>query len=306
MKGLRIVKRGECLEEVSKNNTNLRLLARAREVEVILQSIRANNLFTITPWDGSEFVYVLEGQIECTTTGLEDVLGPGDTIQASQLIQPVYFKTLSDVNFLYVASPPVFSYISETITKWLDLASEIEQKDMYTREHCRRIERLALKIGERLRLSGGQLERLINAAYLHDLGKTVVPIEVLTKPGPLTEDEWEHIKKHPSAGRRMLQNTFLSEVGDIIEQHHEWEDGRGYPLGLSGSEIYIEARIIAVADAFDAMTSDRPYRKALSKEEAIAAIVAQRGKQFSPEVVDAFLEVINSMEWPPKLTNPRH
>jgi len=300
VKGLRVVTGGGCLEEVAKSNTAVKLLARAGELEVMLQTIKADKPFTLTPWSGCEFFFILNGSLLCTVDGDETTLGPGDYVQATQLVQPAYFRTVTELAILYVASPPVFSYISDTIRQWQDLATDIEQKDMYTQEHCRRMELLAVRMGERLRLSGGQLERLVDSAYLHDLGKTVVPHEILSKPGPLTAKEWEHIHRHPVAGRQMLQGTFLDEVGSIIEQHHEREDGQGYPLGLAGNEISIEARIIAVADAFDAMTNDRPYRKALSKGQALAEIKRLRGQQFSPEVVDVFLQIVEEDEqWPP-------
>lgn len=300
MKGLRIIRNGDCLEEVSKNNTKVKLLARAGEMEVMLQTIKADQPFTLTPWSGSEFFYILDGSLVCTIDGEETVLGPGDYLQATQLVQPAYFRTINKLTILYLASPPVFSYISDTIRQWQDLATDIELKDMYTEEHCQRIQKIAARIGERLRLSGGQMQRLIDSAYLHDLGKTVVPEEVLAKPGRLSQEEWEHIRRHPTAGRQMLEDTFLEEVGQVIEQHHEREDGLGYPLGLTGREISIEAKIIAVADAFDAMTSDRPYRKAMSTEQALAELVRLKGQQFSPEVVDAFMEIVaEEGQWPP-------
>lgn len=300
MKGLRIIRNGDCLEEVSKNNTKVKLLARAGEMEVMLQTIKADQPFTLTPWSGSEFFYILDGSLVCTIDGEETVLGPGDYLQATQLVQPAYFRTVNKLTILYLASPPVFSYISDTIRQWQDLATDIELKDMYTEEHCQRIQKIATRIGERLRLSGGQMQRLIDSAYLHDLGKTVVPEEVLAKPGRLSQEEWEHIRRHPTAGRQMLEDTFLEEVGQVIEQHHEREDGLGYPLGLTGREISIEAKIIAVADAFDAMTSDRPYRKAMSTEQALAELVRLKGQQFSPEVVDAFMEIVaEEGQWPP-------
>jgi HD-GYP domain-containing protein (c-di-GMP phosphodiesterase class II) len=300
VKGLRIIRNGDCLEEVSKNNTKVKLLARAGEMEVMLQTIKADQPFTLTPWSGSEFFYILDGSLVCTIDGEETVLGPGDYLQATQLVQPAYFRTINKLTILYLASPPVFSYISDTIRQWQDLATDIELKDMYTEEHCQRIQKIATRIGERLRLSGGQMQRLIDSAYLHDLGKTVVPEEVLAKPGRLSQEEWEHIRRHPTAGRQMLEDTFLEEVGQVIEQHHEREDGLGYPLGLTGREISIEAKIIAVADAFDAMTSDRPYRKAMSTEQALAELVRLKGQQFSPEVVDAFMEIVaEEGQWPP-------
>ncbi|MGI6358251.1 MAG: HD domain-containing phosphohydrolase [Bacillota bacterium] len=285
---------------MSKNNTKVKLLARAGEMEVMLQTIKADQPFTLTPWSGSEFFYILDGSLVCTIDGEETVLGPGDYLQATQLVQPAYFRTVNKLTILYLASPPVFSYISDTIRQWQDLATDIELKDMYTEEHCQRIQKIATRIGERLRLSGGQMQRLIDSAYLHDLGKTVVPEEVLAKPGRLSQEEWEHIRRHPTAGRQMLEDTFLEEVGQVIEQHHEREDGLGYPLGLTGREISIEAKIIAVADAFDAMTSDRPYRKAMSTEQALAELVRLKGQQFSPEVVDAFMEIVaEEGQWPP-------
>lgn len=299
MKGLRVVTDGGCLEEVAKNNTAVKLLARAGEMEVMLQTIKADKPFTLTPWSGCEFFYILKGSLLCTIDGEDSNLGPGDYVQATQLVQPAYFKTSSQLTILYVASPPVFSYVSDKIRKWQDLATDIELKDMYTEEHCKRIERIAIRVGERLRLSGGQMQRLVDSAYLHDLGKTIIPHEVLSKPGKLTEDEWGHIRRHPTAGRKMLEHTFLEEVGSIIEQHHEREDGTGYPLGLTGKEISIEAKIIAVADAFDAMTNDRPYRKAMSAEQALGEIRRLSGQQFSPEVVDVFMQIVQEEGlWP--------
>lgn len=292
MKGLRIARKGESLEEVAKTNTAISLLARAGELEVMLQTVKAGKPVSVTPWNGTEFLYILDGQMVYDPDGEATRLGPGDYVQAVEIVQTAYFKTLSDVTFLYIASPPVFGFISEMIKKWVELARDIEVKDLYTEEHCKRIERIAIRIGEKLHLTGGQLERLVNAAYLHDLGKTAIPEEILTKPGRLTDEEWDFIKHHPTKGRQMLQDTFLSEVGYVIEQHHEREDGKGYPLGLEGREISIEAKIISVADAFDAMTSDRPYRKSLTEQQAIEEIIGLRATQFAPEVVDAFVEIM--------------
>ncbi len=292
MKGLRVEQDGACLESVAKKTTAIKLLARAGEVEVMLQTVKAAKPFSLTPWQGFEFAFITDGTLIWDDNGKEVTLSKGDYIVATNLVQTAYFRTVTDVTFMYVASPPVFGFVSENIKQWLDLARDIEVKDMYTEEHCKRIERLSTRIGEKLRLSGGQMVRLVDAAYLHDLGKTAIPEEVLTKPTKLSEEEWELIRRHPTEGRQILQDTFISEVGYIIEQHHEREDGKGYPLGLEGREISIEAKIIAVADAYDAMTSDRPYRKALTEQQAIEEIIRQRGAQFSPEVVDAFMEIM--------------
>jgi HD-GYP domain-containing protein (c-di-GMP phosphodiesterase class II) len=127
---------------------------------------------------------------------------------------------------------------------------------------------------------------------LHDVGKLTVPDVILTKAGPLTEDEWEIMRGHPAAGRSILDGIpFLAGAREIVYAHHERWDGKGYPVGLSGDEIPLGAQIFPLCDAFDAMTSDRPYRKALSVEVARKELVGGRGTQFRPDVVDAFLSL---------------
>jgi HD-GYP domain-containing protein (c-di-GMP phosphodiesterase class II) len=151
-----------------------------------------------------------------------------------------------------------------------------------------------------MKLSPDRLELLIYAALLHDIGKMGIPSQILKKTGPLTPEEWEEIRKHPSAGRAIIEKTFLKNAGPIIEQHHERYDGTGYPLGLKGDEILIEARIISVVDAFDAMSSERPYRKAMTNDEIIAELRRCSGTQFDPKVVEALIDVISA--YPPDVS----
>jgi HD-GYP domain-containing protein (c-di-GMP phosphodiesterase class II) len=138
-------------------------------------------------------------------------------------------------------------------------------------------------------LSHDRLYLLNYGSYLHDIGKVKLPEGLLQKPGKLTAEEWLVMKQHPSMGRELLENSFLQNVGAIVEQHHERLDGSGYPKGLNGLEISLEAYIIAVADTFDAMTTDRPYRAALPVSQALAELHKYADQHYPREVVNAFI-----------------
>jgi HD-GYP domain-containing protein (c-di-GMP phosphodiesterase class II) len=138
-----------------------------------------------------------------------------------------------------------------------------------------------------------RVERLRLAGILHDIGKIGVPDSILCKPGPLTADEMDQMRRHPELGARMLSSSELDDVRGWILAHHERPDGTGYPKGLSSDEIPIEAAILAVGDAYEAMTSDRVYRPALDRERAEEELLRHSGTQFSSEVVEAFLHAIS-------------
>ncbi len=168
------------------------------------------------------------------------------------------------------------------------LVEAVEAKDPYTRGHTQRVAEIALSIGRELRLSSEQLRVLNRAALLHDIGKIGVPDAILNKPGRLTDDEFAVIKEHPGRGHAMIANirSLHAELGGI-RSHHERLDGSGYPDGLTGDAIPLIARIIAVGDVFDALTSPRPYRGPWSREQALALLDAGAGTQFDPNAVAA-------------------
>ncbi len=187
------------------------------------------------------------------------------------------------------------SYI-RTVTA---LTSAIDAKDHYTKSHSEHVSQYAVAIGREMGLSDREIEEIRQACQLHDLGKIGVHDYILTKPGKLTPEEWEEIKQHSLKSAEILKPLiFLGGAIDLIRQHHERYDGKGYPYGLKGEEIKLGARIIAVADSFDAMTTDRPYRRARTKEEAIEEIKKCSGTQFDPKVVEAFLRIVDKL--PPK------
>lgn len=176
------------------------------------------------------------------------------------------------------------------------LISAMEDKDPYTSGHTVRVAQYALAIGKRLNLTKEQMRLLNHAAAAHDIGKIGISMDIIEKQTKLTEEETLIMQSHPIRGMKILSSLdYLQDIALIVMYHHERYDGKGY-YEVSGDRIPIEARIIAVADAFDAMLSDRPYRKALSIHEAIKELKKNKGKQFDPQVVDALLSVIEEKE----------
>ena len=169
------------------------------------------------------------------------------------------------------------------------LAGAIEAKDPCTSEHLARVAAFAEAIAREMGLPEDEIREAHLAGVLHDLGKLWISDEVLKKQAHLTPEEWEHMKEHPRFGWQMLAGLpALKKITDALLHHHERIDGRGYPLGLSGEDIPLLARIIAVADTYDAITSDRPYRRAHTAAAAHEEILRHRGTQFCEKVVDAF------------------
>jgi len=174
------------------------------------------------------------------------------------------------------------------------LAQAIEAKDVYTGGHGDRLVDFAISVAERLNVSDEERVWLKYAAALHDIGKIGVKEAILTKPGKLTPEEYEEMKTHPAKGAEIIKEVkFLAPVVPIVYHHQERYDGKGYPAGLSGHQIPIGSRIVAVLDAFDAMTTNRPYRKGLPTEVAIDELRRYSGVQFDPQVVEAFIQAIS-------------
>ena len=177
------------------------------------------------------------------------------------------------------------------------LITALETRDSETHGHSERVVAFSLRLGRELGLSEDQLRSLEFGSLLHDIGKIGVPDAILRKPAALSESEWVRMREHPLHGQKILSGIeFLEGAARVVAQHHEKWDGSGYPLGLRGEQIDFNARIFAVADAFDAITSDRVYRKAKPYGAAIAELEEWAGRQFDPEVVKAFRRVPRE-EW---------
>ena len=173
------------------------------------------------------------------------------------------------------------------------LARAIDAKSPWTAGHSGRVTAMSLKIARALGRSRSELDVMHRGALMHDIGKLGVAVDILDKPGRLSADEYEHVRAHPAIGGRILEPiSAFADIMPIVTDHHERWDGKGYPNGLAGEDIHIDARILAVADTYDAMTSDRPYRKGRTPAVAIQEISGESGAQFDPRVVEAFLTVM--------------
>lgn len=173
------------------------------------------------------------------------------------------------------------------------LMRAMEARDKYTEGHSQRVAEIAENIARILKYSDSKLERLHMAALLHDVGKIGIDDNILNKPGRLTNEEYEIIKSHPEIGYNILKDIKnLQDILPIVRNHHERYDGKGYPDGKSGDDLNLDVFIVQLADSIDAMSTDRPYRKALSEEEIMAEINRFRGSQFHPKVVDAYTKIL--------------
>jgi diguanylate cyclase (GGDEF)-like protein/putative nucleotidyltransferase with HDIG domain len=212
-----------------------------------------------------------KNQVRLAHTTVADLIGPGRGANDSSADGATPFRTAAA------------------------LAKAVDERDAYTGDHSRRVAELAVKIAEQLGLSPEEIELTRVAAGLHDLGKLAIPEEILRKPGALSSAEWMVLERHPQIGYRMLESLGVDSIADLVLHHHERWDGTGYPNQIAGERIPLVARIIFVADSFDAMTSSRPYSEPLSYDEALPELERCQGTQFDPQVVQAFLETADEL-----------
>lgn len=195
-----------------------------------------------------------------------------------------YLSDFTELEKEFTASEKAFFDTIKVLIQMLD------SRDRYTWEHSRQVASYAVKLAGELGMTDIQKYHLRLTGYLHDIGKIHVHSEIVNKKGPLTEDEFASLKLHPVVGANLLAPiTELRKIIPIVYHHHEWYNGSGYPDGLKGEDIPISARILTVVDGFDAMTSNRPYRKAQPVEWAVGELVNKKGTQYDPEIVDVFV-----------------
>jgi HD-GYP domain-containing protein (c-di-GMP phosphodiesterase class II) len=295
VEGLILGRHDDSRDRIGKTTT-MELLVRAGSLEVTRHRIEAGKHFYLdeaSDWVGFEFIYVLTGSLTLDEKDTEITLSAGEYLHHHGLSKRAFFRVVEDIDLLMVASPPSSHLVEDEIQEMLALARSVEEKDKATEGHCHRLERFAILTGERLGLSSQRLIDLSYGAYLHDIGKVKVPTEILGKTEALADEEWAEMRQHPAHGEAMLrEKDFLLAASTIVRAHHERYDGTGYPDGLRGEEIPIEARVIAVVDAYDAITSERPYQPALAKKRALEELRLGAGTHFDPHVVRAFASVL--------------
>jgi len=214
-------------------------------------------------------------------------------LMVNAIALPLFVFPLAVARQLYQRYAGLKDAYADTVRS---LVGALEAKDPYTRGHSERVSRYAVHLGQAMNLSPREIERLEYAALLHDIGKLGVSSAVLTKPGKLDDDEMQSIKDHPARGAAMVERIPpLRDLSNAVHQHHEWFDGNGYPDRVLGNAVSLSARILSVADSYDAMTTTRSYRPALSREAAVGELLRGAGSQFDAEIVRVFIEASTGM-----------
>lgn len=286
------------IETVQLKGLQVSLVASSHTTEIIHHRLEHGANWALGPeegWNALEYFIVLKGELKTfpEDSGLKS-LRPGDSFHRFPVKAHYTFQAVGTTEFLYVSSQPIFYQYSRTVTELHEMVRAIEAKDGYTMNHCTRITKLSMILGESFGLEPEQILRLNLGSFFHDIGKIKIPDHILKKPGKLTAEEWEIMKKHPTYGRMLLEESSIPIVGSagiVVEQHHERYDGKGYPHGLAGDEITLEAAIISVVDSYDAMTTDRIYQDRRSPDYAFNELLQCRGTMYHPDVVDKFIEL---------------
>jgi putative nucleotidyltransferase with HDIG domain len=219
---------------------------------------------------------------------------PKDTTSAAELVAIADSAMYEAKKRLQGAKGSAITTRADTTFGVLEtLVMAVDAKDRYTKDHCDLVAEYAVKLATRMSLSDEAKRALRIAGLLHDIGKLVVPDEILKKPAPLTQEEYETMQRHVKIGEVLIREVpQLKDVLQAVSCHHERYDGTGYPRGLKGDRIPLLGRIIALADAHSAMSLDRPYRKAMSHDRVLAELVAGAGIQFDPEITKVFVELL--------------
>ena len=293
MKDFYISHSGESLVEVGQSANVYKLLVEHDNVNIMLNHIAANSVVWITPGEDHkylEFYMLLSGTISLTRKGSTQELHKGDSFYFTELDEDISITPHEDIELLCVTSKPVFGEFIDFINDLNDLNSQIEEKDHYTFGHSRRVMRFAEAIGHHMNLGADAQHNMLLAALYHDVGKCYLSSEILNKPGFLTDTEYAAVRRHPADSGKLLKGRFTEDVVRIARSHHERLDGSGYPDGISGDQLDMPARIISIVDAFDAMTSDRIYRKGRPVADAIAELKTLP-HQYDADVVKALDEL---------------
>ncbi|HWS41799.1 MAG TPA: HD domain-containing phosphohydrolase [Pseudoflavonifractor sp.] len=282
---------------------HLTLLAKRQDMEVMVQMLYAHATVWIVPAedeDTMEFFYVLSGHVDLMLESTPITIPTGGCFHVDGLKREVYLQTNEDTKLLYVTNKPLFDNVFGYQGNLNELMTKVDEKDNYTYSHSHNVMEYSVMLMRRLFPDQQRMDDLINAALFHDVGKCYVPDEILKKPGRLTPGEFRVIMKHPLDSARLLTPKFGKRVAEIARSHHERLDGSGYPFGLSGDDIPLEGRIIAVADSFDAMTTKRVYTAAPRSFSDAAEEIYSLPKLYDQKITALLRALVSSGELAPK------
>ncbi|PKM62830.1 MAG: HD-GYP domain-containing protein [Firmicutes bacterium HGW-Firmicutes-21] len=280
------------------SKSDLFLLLERNDLEIMLQTVHKDSLIWITPTaekEMTEFFYIINGSLSLEFDDETITLNENDCFYTSDLKGKVLLKSNTDLKILYVATDPVFRYLDNFYEELNYLLDKITEKDEYTKNHCKRVADYCLFISQKLKCTETILDNIVVASLFHDVGKCFIADEILQKNGRLTKEEFKEIYKHPTHTKKLLSGKFSDDVTAIAYEHHERLDGSGYPCGLKGEQISLSARIIAVADSFDAMTTKRPYNTPKTFAEAANELFSLCDK-YDITVTTALKELVDSGE----------
>ncbi len=298
MEGIVFNRRGTGLPAGGENEAITALLAKQGSLEIMSQNIGGESVVWLIPAsdpEAMEFFFIHEGGVELALDDGPVALGPGESFMARGLKRDIPVKLLGDTRILYVTNCPAFESVSRFEESLTALLMRINEKDHYTYRHSAAVLKYSLCLFDALEpgIQGVSRDDLGVAALFHDVGKCFIPVEILQKPGSLEPAEIRYILRHPIDSGRLLKAEFGFQVAEIAMNHHERLDGSGYPRGLTAEDISLPARIVAVADAFDAMTTDRGYNEVKTSEQA-AEELASLDEKFDSMVTETLRRLIES------------
>lgn len=263
-------------------------------LEIFESHINAGKSIICQPYECAGSIsaaYVVRGKIYHTNE--DNYINPGSWFVCKNLKETHHISVIEPTTLLMVRTANIVDAQMSMIEGLSDILHKIQEKDDYTEVHCNNTGNLAVQIATFMKLDEKIIENVLYAGKCHDVGKIDLPIAVLNKPSELSAEEYDLVKTHSEVGATIIQDVLNNEeLAEIVRQHHEKLDGSGYPKGLSGRDIRMEAKILLVADSFDAMTTNRPYRSKRSDEEAINELFKYSGIWYDDAVVKALVHVV--------------
>ena len=298
MEGIRFNTRTTAEEIPAGNEPSTQLLAKQGDLEVILYRIKGESvvwLFPASDPNAIEYFFVHAGGVDLAMEDGLVSLGAGESFSVSGQKTDVPVRMHGDTEIVYVTNCPVFESVLDVDKSLRELLTRIDEKDHYTSRHSKAVLQYSLAIYDAMQDRGPNIARedLAFAALFHDVGKCFVPVEILQKPDRLEQAELRYILRHPVDSGRMLLPKFGEQIAEIARNHHERLDGSGYPRGLRAEDISLSSQIVAVADAFDAMTSNRGYNVVKTFTQAAEELVSLP-HQYDTRITGALMQLVSS------------